>query len=133
MDWKSRANVQNKSFDISKNQDEGRRSRTEEDSNQGKRVQCFECEGFGHIKTECPTFLKKQKGLSVLWSDGESDSDLEEESAKLVTALSGLCKTDVSEEGTSCESDKDSYIGELTKQEVISGFSELCIKNEKRG
>ena len=88
MDWKSIANVQNKSLDISKNQDVGRRSRTKEDSNKGKRVQCFECEGFGHIKTECPTYLKKQKGLSVLWSDGESDSDLEEESAKLVTALS---------------------------------------------
>ena len=93
MDWKSRSNVQNKSLDISKNQDVGRRSRTEEDSNQGKRVQCFECEGFGHVKTECPTYLKRQqKGLSVLWSKGESDSDLEEESAKLVTTLTGICK-----------------------------------------
>ena len=50
-----------------------------------------------------------------------------------MTALSGVCKSDVSEEGTSCGSDKDSYIGELTKQEVFTGFSELCIKNEERG
>ena len=64
----------------------------------------------------------------MLWSDGESDSDLQEESTKLVTALTVICKSDggttyESDEGTSCESDKESYIGELTKQEVITGFS----------
>lgn len=27
--------------------------------NIGKIIQCHECEGFGHIKVECPTFLNK--------------------------------------------------------------------------
>jgi hypothetical protein len=30
-------------------------------SEQDREVRCFECEGFEHIKSECPTFLKKQK------------------------------------------------------------------------
>ncbi|PNX74790.1 gag-protease polyprotein [Trifolium pratense] len=38
----------------------------EEKDSQSKEVQCHECEGYGHIKSECPTFLKKQKkGLTV--------------------------------------------------------------------
>ncbi|KAI5420070.1 hypothetical protein KIW84_044024 [Lathyrus oleraceus] len=38
-----------------------KRSRTEEISNQGKGIQCHGCEGFGHIREECTTYLKKQK------------------------------------------------------------------------
>ena len=37
-------------------------------STQGKGIQCHECEGFGHTRAECPTYLKKQKkNLSVTW------------------------------------------------------------------
>ena len=42
----------------------------DEKRNQYKRVQCHECEGYGHIRTECATFLKNQKkSLTVSWSD----------------------------------------------------------------
>ncbi|PNX54543.1 gag-protease polyprotein [Trifolium pratense] len=52
-----------------------------------KGVQCRECEGYGHIRTECATFLKKQKkSLVASWSDTD-DSEEEMESAKLVNAL----------------------------------------------
>lgn len=33
------------------------KSKEDYKSNKGKRAQYNECEGFGHIKTECPTFL----------------------------------------------------------------------------
>ena len=32
--------------------------------------------------------------MSVTWYDGDSESDYEKESAKLVTALSGICNSD---------------------------------------
>lgn len=39
---------------------------SEDKPNGGKGTQYFDCEGFGHIKVEYPTFLKKQiKGLPI--------------------------------------------------------------------
>jgi len=57
-------------LDINKNSVGKYKVRTEEKQNQGKCVQCHECEGFCDVRAECPTFLKKQKkGMSVSWSD----------------------------------------------------------------
>ena len=41
--------------------------------------QCFGCQGYGHMKSECPTYLKsKGKAMVVTLSDGEvSDDELE--------------------------------------------------------
>ena len=34
--------------------------------------QCFGCQGYGHVKSECPTFLRsKGKAIAVTLSDGE--------------------------------------------------------------
>jgi len=64
---RSRGNGQNIIFNIDKQQ-----NGTEEKTNQYKSVQCHECEGYGHIRTECATFLKKQKKrLTVSWSDDD--------------------------------------------------------------
>ena len=46
--------------------------------NRGNGIQCHECEGFGHIQKECPTFLRKQKNgyvatFSDYWDDNESE------------------------------------------------------------
>src|SRR4051812_23392636 len=89
-----RSNVHNNSSNIHKSNDVGRR-KDEEKSSQEKGIQCYECEGFRHIRTESPTYLKKQKkGLSVTWSEEDSESDLEEESAKYVKALTSICTFD---------------------------------------
>ncbi|MCI61986.1 keratin type I cytoskeletal 9-like, partial [Trifolium medium] len=41
---------------------------------QDREVRCFECEGYGHYKTECPNYLKKQKkGMTTTWSDLDED------------------------------------------------------------
>jgi hypothetical protein len=45
-------------------------------SEQDRGVSYFECEGFGHIKFECPTFLKKQKkGMTITLSDSEEENE----------------------------------------------------------
>ena len=39
---------------------------------------CFECQGFGHVKQECPTYLKtigKSKALAAMLSDTEPEDD----------------------------------------------------------
>jgi hypothetical protein len=37
------------------------KSKEDISSEQDKGIKCFECEGFGHIRPECPNFLNKQK------------------------------------------------------------------------
>ena len=50
-------------------------------SNNSMGQQCFECQGYGHVKSECPTFLRsKGKAMVVTFSndevsDNESGSD----------------------------------------------------------
>ena len=50
-------------------------------SNNSMGQQCFGCQGYGHVKLECPTFLRsKGKAMAVTFSDDEvsdyeSDSD----------------------------------------------------------
>ncbi|KAF5933585.1 hypothetical protein HYC85_029756 [Camellia sinensis] len=42
-----------------------------------ERVQCYECQGFGHFAQECPTRLRKKKALAITWDD-ESESNIDE-------------------------------------------------------
>ena len=46
-------------------------------SNNSMGQQCFECQGYGHVKSECPTFLRsKGKDIAVTLSDDEvSDNE----------------------------------------------------------
>ncbi|MCI40552.1 gag-protease polyprotein, partial [Trifolium medium] len=68
MDRRLGTNAKNISQDISRNNNFHRKPNTDDKPNQGKGVQCHECEGYGHIRTECATYLKKQKkGLTVTW------------------------------------------------------------------
>ncbi|MCH80968.1 gag-pol polyprotein, partial [Trifolium medium] len=77
---------------ISKGNSTQKRTKEEDQGYQG-RVQCHEYEGYGHIKSECPTF-NKRKAPAVSWSDGDTDSEDEHVSAKCVRALSGVCGAD---------------------------------------
>src|ERR1051325_8381142 len=75
---KSRFNVKNISSDISRSYDSSRRSKSEEKVSQSREIQCHGCEGYGHIRAECPSFLKKQqKRMDVTWFDGDSGSESE--------------------------------------------------------
>src|ERR1043165_9892891 len=56
--------------------------------------------------------------MFVTWSDGDSESDSEEESSKLVTALFGVCN-----------SDNDSSDEEMTFEELADTYKKLCIRS----
>ncbi|VVA92533.1 unnamed protein product [Arabis nemorensis] len=48
--------------------------RNAEVDSSSKNIQCFECKGFGHVRSECANLLKK-KALACIKSDSDSDSD----------------------------------------------------------
>ena len=48
--------------------------------NRRSNIQCRECEGFGHIQSECANTRKKSnKSFNSTWSDEDSDGNREEE------------------------------------------------------
>ncbi|KAI3445438.1 hypothetical protein Pfo_002103 [Paulownia fortunei] len=48
------------------------------DNRKNRRIQCHECEGFGHIQAECVNTLKWMgKSLTTTWSDEESEESQE--------------------------------------------------------
>ncbi|XP_050877033.1 uncharacterized protein LOC127080775 [Lathyrus oleraceus] len=91
LERRGRPNVKNITSDISNNLYSHKKTRIKEKSNQGNDIQRYECEGYGHIIPECPTFLKnRKKGLNVSWfDDDETEDDSNSETAKLVMALFG--------------------------------------------
>jgi len=91
VDRRPRPNGQNIRFNSDQQTSNEKKVRLDEKNNQYKGVQCQECEGYDHIRTECATFLKKQKkSLTISWSeDDESERYMENESTKHVAALTG--------------------------------------------
>ena len=52
------------------------RAKVGQSSNNSMGPQCFGCQGYGHMKFECPTYLKsKRKAMAVTLSDGEVSDD----------------------------------------------------------
>ena len=51
------------------------------DSSPSQVVTCYECNGHGHVKKECPTYLKaKGRALATTLSDSDSSNSNSEES-----------------------------------------------------
>jgi hypothetical protein len=120
MNNRPRSDVQNMSLDIRRNANFQRRVKSDENDSQTKGVQCFECEGYGHVKPECPTYLKKQKkGYSITWSDEDSEEDKEGESTTKFTAFIGRFK-----------SGDDSSDEEITFEELFDSYRKLCVESE---
>ncbi|WJX67153.1 hypothetical protein P8452_51646 [Trifolium repens] len=129
VDRRARQNGQNIRYDINKQQSNVKKAEPEEKSEPVKGVQCHECEGYGHIRTECATFLKKQKkGLFVSWSD--EDSEEGEESARHVSAMTGVCApvtnsdddVEVVYEEHSDEEENDTY------EELLGLYNDLLVR-----
>ena len=52
------------------------REKVSQSSNNSIDPECFGCQGYGHIKSECPTYLKsKGKAMTVTLSDCEVSDD----------------------------------------------------------
>ncbi|CAM8982318.1 unnamed protein product [Rhodiola kirilowii] len=97
--------------------------------NNGRGIQCRECEGFGHIRAECINTQKKKNTYSVNWSD----SDSEGETNNFVALSSSV----VLAEDQSCKEEKmDGHIDhflhstcsdneEITDEEIAKNYREL--------
>jgi len=71
-DRRSRPNGQNIRPNIDNQPSKEKMTRSDKKNSQYKGVQCHESEGYGKIRTECATFLKKhKKSLDVSWADGD--------------------------------------------------------------
>ncbi|XP_024023122.1 uncharacterized protein LOC112092104 [Morus notabilis] len=50
------------------------------DKKKNREIQCRECDGYGHIQSECANTLKKRKkSLNVTWSDEDSKGNQEDD------------------------------------------------------
>ena len=76
-------------------------------------TKCFKCQGFGHMKQECPTYLKtigKFKALAATLSDTEPKDDSDNEDDGILSAFTATINPtegiieDVDEEGDLVES-----------------------------
>ena len=73
-------NVESRNFwrndPIKVNNTEKPREKVGQTLNNSMGQQCFGCQGYGHVKLECPTFLRsKGKAMVVTLSDGEVSDD----------------------------------------------------------
>ena len=69
------------------NNNENQKEKVGQTSNNSMGQQCFGCQGYGYVKSECPTFLRsKGKAMAVTLSDDEV-SDYKSGSDKMETSL----------------------------------------------
>src|SRR3954462_8513148 len=91
-----------------------------------KKVMCYECNEPGHFRSECPSLQKenpkkkfhKKKGLMATWDESEDDSEDEQ-------ANCALMATEVDGSKSTSESDSEEVFSELSRDELVSGLTEL--------
>jgi len=118
--WKSKSDVQNLVLNIKEKQNDDRIFSTDDKGSQLKEVQCYECEWYGHTRTECATFQKKQKkSLTDAWPDEDiSDKDSEYEPIKRVAAFTGRVFSNTN----SCDE-------ELAYDDLAASYKELYFRS----
>ncbi|CAL9024281.1 unnamed protein product [Prunus brigantina] len=104
-----------------------------ERKNPREKVQCFECEGHGHISSECANTLKKQKdgknkAMHTTWSDSESECKNDEKTVALITTVS----LDESHEDDDCKSINIEFI--MNKyDDLLAASQKLSKQNSELG
>ena len=82
-------------------------------SNNSMGPQCFGYQGYGHIKSECPTYLKsKSKAMAVTFSDDEVSDDDESSYDKDENFIAFIATTVVNE---SVSAEENFFDGELSE------------------
>ena len=86
--------------------------------------QCFGCQGYGHVKSECPTFLRsKGKTMAVTLSDDEV-SDHESGSDEDGNFIAFTTTTVVDE---SVVVDENPFDGEFSENvDLQEAYNKLC-------
>ena len=128
---------QSSSFQF-KNQDKGKK-----DAKDGGQYtvpvgpKCFECQGFGHMKHECPIYLKsigKSKALAANLSDTKPEDDFDNEDDKILNAFTATVNhTDgIVEDVVEEEELVESKFEKMDDQDDIhTAYEKLCKLFEK--
>ncbi|XP_010424090.1 PREDICTED: uncharacterized protein LOC104709129 [Camelina sativa] len=88
-------------------------------------MKCFECKGFGHLKTECPNLQKAKNKSFISFSDSDSESDEEKGMLNLFTFS-------VKSDDAPAESSNDDEEESITKESycvLYDNWVQMC--NEK--
>ncbi|CAN6701687.1 unnamed protein product [Malus baccata var. baccata] len=108
-----------RSLDVSHDK-ASRLSRTSEHRSSNNRVQCHECQGYGHIAYECANTIKrkekKNRAMKVTWSDSDSGDASTSESENDTIAFIGTV------DGYDTEG---SFVEEPDLEEVLRKYSDL--------
>ena len=98
---------------------------------------CFRCQGFDHMKHECPTYLKsigKSKALAVTLSDTEPEDDSDNEDDRILNAFTATVNsTDgIVEDVVKEEELVESKFEQMDDQDDIhTAYEKLCKLSEK--
>ena len=100
------------------------REKVSQSSNNSMDPECFGCQGYGHIKFECPTYLKsKGKAMTVTLSDCEVSDD-ESECDEDGNFIAFTAITVVNE---SISAEENLYDGELSEDaDLQEAYNKLC-------
>ena len=117
------------------------------ENNNKKGVQCRECEGFGHIQSECANTLKKNKKvMTASWSDKDSESSDEDDNVNLAltSVVSSLTlnlqenerivclNNTVQEDNSDCESNESDLDEDSLKEsykDMYDQWLRVCSEN----
>ncbi|XP_019160052.1 PREDICTED: uncharacterized protein LOC109156663 [Ipomoea nil] len=129
----SSANRNNQRSNSSSQRPGASRNSQSKDKTGGKGIKCYECEGYGHVQAECPTYLRRKKSMKVAltWSDDdepETDpgSDPDEISGNFVTFTA--LTTTVSASATGEESEIEEYVSSEDQDLPAPSFEVEYIK-----
>ncbi|TYK07190.1 gag-pol polyprotein [Cucumis melo var. makuwa] len=97
----------------------------------GKGIRCHECEGFGHIQTECATYLKrKKKGMVATLSDEEDYSESDDED--LGMALISICTMNDEENVQTHDQPKSNNSTEDAEDRKKTKDQEVILQQQER-
>ena len=100
------------------------REKLGQSSNNSLGPQCFGCQGYGHMKFECPTYLKsKGKAMAVTLSDGEVFNDESEcdEDGNFITFIA------IAVVNESISAEENPSDGELSEDmDLQEAYNKLC-------
>ena len=92
--------------------------------------QCFGCQGYGHMKSECPTYLKSRgKAMVVTLSDGDvsdDESECDEDGNSIAFTATAVVNENISVE----ENPSDRELSEdADLQEAYNKLCKVAIKD----
>ena len=132
-EWQGKNNAKPRNFkrnELTKlNNTDKSKEKVGQTSNNSLGQQCFGCQGYGYVKSECPTFLRsKGKAMAITLSDDEV-SDHESGSDEDGNFIAFIATAVVNESVAGYENPSD---GELSENANLQeGSNKLCKKPVK--